>query len=585
MHSLFVTHNSRRRLALALLLLLALAAGLLPAPRAGAGDRRLPPFARLNLVGPQAAVPAGAASIYLPLVAKPPAAGGPVIAGFSASPATIAPNSASTLAWAVSGATSLSISPGVGPVAGASVVVRPAARTEYTLTASNAAGSVSAKTIVDVRAGGDSGALWLPYTIAGNQVLPTYGTSVAVDGSGGIHAAYAIYVGTDNGLKPASYAYCPTRCADKANWTRVKLGTEVQDARIVVDPAGRPRMLLFGPKPDPTTPYPRSQYQYAECNGGCTNAANWRLTAVATPIEATATREYNNNRYFAIDRQGRMAFVYTDTTQNSHPGTFYVACASNCASAASWTETTLTADYILDKPTLAFGPGGQPRLAFGLFDDQSQLLYIGYAQCDSGCADPAQWSSVLLSAIHGSTMYSLAVDAAGRPRLGFFSGAYPPQPFEANKLYYLWCDADCASPQASWSVANLGLPFMTGDGVDLALDGQNRPRLAYENAGQGLGYAWCEARCESSAATWRSREVESQAALANDYEVLPIRRCTISTWFNGQRTSLALDAAGNPRIGYDAQHWWYGYEIVNGVPRDCNYNDVTVTRFALLDQP
>ena len=152
-------------------------------------------------------------------------------------------------------------------------------------------------------------------------------------------------------------------------------------------------------------------------------------------------------------------------------------------------------------------------------------------------------------------------------------------------LFRSWCDANCSAAAGQWSFADVKLPFLSGDGVDLALDRQDRPRMSYKNAGQGLGYAWCDANCESATATWQSKEVESQAALSHDYEVLPIHRCTISTWFNGQRTSLALDAAGNPHIGYDAQHWWYGTEIVNGVPRDCNFNDVTVTRFALLGQP
>jgi len=100
------------------------------------------------------------------------------------------------------------------------------------------------------------------------------------------------------------------------------------------------------------------------------------------------------------------------------------------------------------------------------------------------------------------------------------------------------------------------MPFASGDGVNLVLDGLDHPRMSFETATQGLGYAWCNTDCESDNATWDSQEVESQASLANDYEVLPIRRCTVSTWFNGQRSSLALDLAGNPRIAYDAQHWW-----------------------------
>lgn len=50
----------------------------------------------------------------------------PVIASFTASPAAIAAGAPSTLAWSVTGATSLSIDPGVGAVTGTSQTVTPA---------------------------------------------------------------------------------------------------------------------------------------------------------------------------------------------------------------------------------------------------------------------------------------------------------------------------------------------------------------------------------------------------------------------------------------------------------------------------
>jgi hypothetical protein len=122
-------------------------------------------------------------------------------------------------------------------------------------------------------------------------------------------------------------------------------------------------------------------------------------------------------------------------------------------------------------------------------------------------------------------------------------------------------------------------------GIDLQFDRQGRPRVAYQELGGGLGYAWCDAGCETDGVQWRSKEVESADALSQDYDILPIRRCSVSTWFGGVRPSLALDAQGNPRIAYDAQHYWYGTELVNGVPHQCDFKDVNVTRFAQLPQP
>lgn len=75
---------------------------------------------------------------------------GPVtISSFDASPTTSIPGAPVTLTWVVSGATSLSISDGSGPVTGAtpisgnSVQVSPTATTTYTLTATGPSGSVS----------------------------------------------------------------------------------------------------------------------------------------------------------------------------------------------------------------------------------------------------------------------------------------------------------------------------------------------------------------------------------------------------------------------------------------------------------
>jgi len=79
----------------------------------------------------------------------------PVISSFTASPASIVSGQSSTLAWSVSGATSLVINNGIGSVTGlSSRVVSPTAATTYVLTATNGAGSVTASAIVTVSAAG-----------------------------------------------------------------------------------------------------------------------------------------------------------------------------------------------------------------------------------------------------------------------------------------------------------------------------------------------------------------------------------------------------------------------------------------------
>jgi Right handed beta helix region len=74
----------------------------------------------------------------------------PLILSFSATPASLTASGASVLKWQVQNATTVSIDHGVGAVTGTMASVNLTATTIYTLTASNAAGSVSTSTAVVV---------------------------------------------------------------------------------------------------------------------------------------------------------------------------------------------------------------------------------------------------------------------------------------------------------------------------------------------------------------------------------------------------------------------------------------------------
>ena len=75
----------------------------------------------------------------------------PVISSFKASPASIIAGKEATLAWSVEGATKVSIDPGVGEVLEDTVAVSPTKDAVYTLTATNASGSVTATAVVAVK--------------------------------------------------------------------------------------------------------------------------------------------------------------------------------------------------------------------------------------------------------------------------------------------------------------------------------------------------------------------------------------------------------------------------------------------------
>lgn len=93
--------------------------------------------------------------VFLPLIASPrsPApAGAPLIEVFKLSSAAGPMAAEVELRWQVRGATSLRVEPAPGPVTGTSLTVFPVATTTYTLTATNAKGSVTATATYTVNA-------------------------------------------------------------------------------------------------------------------------------------------------------------------------------------------------------------------------------------------------------------------------------------------------------------------------------------------------------------------------------------------------------------------------------------------------
>ena len=123
--------------------------------------------------------------------------GKPVIDSFSANPTRIDPSGSSTLTWTTTGADDVSIDQGVGDVhEDWSEPVSPTVTTTYTLTATNAVGSVMATAKVIVRPridsfsaspstiapGDDSTLRWATTGASSANISPTVG-SVAVDGN------------------------------------------------------------------------------------------------------------------------------------------------------------------------------------------------------------------------------------------------------------------------------------------------------------------------------------------------------------------------------------------------------------------
>jgi hypothetical protein len=87
-------------------------------------------------------------TIYTP--ANVPTGPSPTISSFTASPNPVNPGTPVTLSWIATNATYNIISPTVGPVRGASIVVTPNATTVYTLYSTNQYGRTAASVKVIV---------------------------------------------------------------------------------------------------------------------------------------------------------------------------------------------------------------------------------------------------------------------------------------------------------------------------------------------------------------------------------------------------------------------------------------------------
>jgi hypothetical protein len=396
----------------------------------------------------------------------------------------------------------------------------------------------------------------------------TNGASVAVDAAGGIHVGFSAYTPV-GGTWPAYYAYCASNCTAFAHWTTVSvgnLGGWGGYTRLALDTAGHPRLLWFS-QPSISDP---GVFQYAECNSACTNAAQWTKVNLATV--SVGTSYYS--RYFALDQQGHPRYLYTDTNTN-HTGTYYVYCDTNCTSATQWHEVQINSAFLLYDFSLAFDTAGGAHIAYR--DATGFPDNLGYAEC-AACGNAAGWHSTLLVSMGWGAAFSLRLDAQNRPRLAFYTGDLGSGDLNNKVLVYVWCNAACTQ-EANWDNYALGLPANYGSEVDMALDPQGHPHMAYyvdnvSTSSYGLGYAVCTANCETHTAVWQDQFVETLDDL-DASDPIPVKSgCSFSGWLEvGHTPSLTLDAGGNPRIGYTAKHYQGGTCSIS--------EDIRLVRFAL----
>lgn len=168
----------------------------------------------------------------------------------------------------------------------------------------------------------------------------TNSAGLAIDAKGGMHMVFAVFTELAN-HPPAVYAYCPgpaAACADPNKWQAVGLSDLVDEVQIKLTSDGKPRLLIRKMREG----YLQDEYVYAECDAGCTEQAQWRLTSVAYAGGTDVFGKDNPQHSFALDNQDRPRFIFSNGWGAGYPeGVYYAYCDDVCDNGENWYGTTI----------------------------------------------------------------------------------------------------------------------------------------------------------------------------------------------------------------------------------------------------
>lgn len=424
-------------------------------------------------------------------------------------------------------------------------------------------------TPTDTHPGPASAAFMLPYRI-GTEVMPSRLPHIAVDAAGGVHTVYAANAPDAQGRRPAYYAYCASDCNSTGRFATVALSDGVGDAQIQLTATGQPRILLA------TQPVSTStiQYEYWSCDANCLQAAQWAGAAVVAAGTPFFPSGAENTQSFALDAQGRPRFVFQSNSIGSGielNGAHLASCDSGCSSAAQWRVAQLDPNE-WKNAALTIDAQGLPRIAYSMMAaaEPYAVPVISYLECGTrDCSGSVARIALGITTTTGTmstATFAMRLTTNGAPRIALYTGTGEGGNLMPNQLLYLSCNANCGERFDAWGALNLGLPAGFGEeGVDLALDRQNRPRIALHAPVpvDELAYAWCDVQCETSALGWQHRLLPSAKAAEAEMGlparmgcpecIPPIPPCPNAYWLGGLWPALTLDGSGSPVIAYEVQ--------------------------------
>jgi hypothetical protein len=408
-----------------------------------------------------------------------------------------------------------------------------------------------------------------------DPVHNTGNPAIEIDAAGGSHVVYPGVTGTG-----AYYAYCAANCSSEEDMPVVHLdtGDGIGNVMIALDAGGHPQVLMSG----------HQQIHYASCSGDCRQAGSWTVT----PIRSYAEAERDvSGEAFALDPAGRPRFLaHAHLTYLGlfapEPGTWYFSCDADCHEPDSWQETLVATGQNWEQSDLQILSDGGIRVATVIEPDEGKP-FMAYIECNADCDTEEGWNGAGMYDVHVDRYVaeidpaiSLALTASGKPRLVFLGSDESDERY----LAYLACDAtDCLDPDA-WQgelLLDSAGAEAVGAGLDLALDGNDRPRFVY-TARSNILLAYCNNNCNVDG-DWKLTLVEASGDIEAD-EFFPYPNCTVGMWFL-RHPSLGIAPDGLPRVAYRAEDISVGGPTTPDPTRPgCVAGvDMTLGRFAQLD--
>src|SRR5262245_51276543 len=181
--------------------------------------------------------------------------------------------------------------------------------------------------------------------------------------------------------------------------------------------------------------------------------------------------------------------------------------AGNAAASTGWDIETVEAGNDLGKYiTLAFGPAGNPALAYNYDTSGQPFRQLKFAQFNG-----ISWN--IETVMDGGGGASLAFNAAGAPAISHVA---------SSKLYFV------VKSGATWNGTIIEKNNVLGDVTSLAYDRAGKPAISYAKLGGSGGLMLARL----AGATWTRQVVDPGAA--------------------ARYNALAFDPVGNPAIAYSS---------------------------------